>query len=76
MKWLELDLVLTEQILIAPEAIQQLTLGESTSSRTCLRRWHALRLMLNAISARELAITFHLALLTEDAGEDSLRLGG
>lgn len=64
---LKLDIVLAEQVLVLAETFQELSLGKSTfAPARRLRRWYTLRPRLDAIAARELAVTLHLALLAKN----------
>jgi hypothetical protein len=63
---LELDIVLTEQVLVLAETFQQLSLGKPASSPAARgqRRRHTLRAGRVAICARKSVVTLDLALLT------------
>lgn len=74
-EWLECDIMLTEQVLVLAETFQQHSLWKSASSPALSqRRWHTLRLGLDAICARKFAITLHLALLTDYTSKHPLWL--
>lgn len=64
---LEIDVVLTQQALVAAEALQQLSLGKPTAAAMARGqgRRYALRPGLGAFFARKFAITLQLTLLTE-----------
>lgn len=71
---LKVDLVLAQEFFIFADTIQQLSLRESALPRTWGEVWHAGRPGFRAIGTGELAVTFDLAVLTEDASEDPMWL--
>lgn len=72
MEWLEREVVLAEDFLVAPDAVEQLALREPAAALARGQGGLTLDLVPHAVGAGQLAVALDLALLTAQAGQHTL----